>query len=89
MSPCSIGTSVSVAKYIKAPLIDAKRLAQIEFPPTSFTIHSDGIKPSCPGLPRKEPAIRTPRNRSGKICLANPQVDENQSPISPSEVLVK
>ena len=65
IKPCRIGTSVRVAKYIKAPLIEAKKFAQIEFPPTRVTIQRDGINPSCPGLPRNEPATKTPINNKG------------------------
>jgi hypothetical protein len=32
--PWMIGTSVSVAKYMKAPDMEAKKLAAMEFPPT-------------------------------------------------------
>ncbi len=35
-SPCKIGISVSVAKYINAPMKDAEKLAKKEFPPTAF-----------------------------------------------------
>lgn len=37
--PLRIGVSVSVAKYMKAPTIEAKRFAQTEFPPTPLLIH--------------------------------------------------
>jgi len=36
--PCRIGTSVSVAKYIKAPEMAAKKLATREFPLTAASI---------------------------------------------------
>jgi hypothetical protein len=37
--------SVSVAKYIKAPTTDAKRLEKTLLPPTRELIHSEGIIP--------------------------------------------
>ncbi len=45
MSPCSIGISVKVAKYMNAPTIDAKRLENNELPPTNGETHSLGIIP--------------------------------------------
>ena len=48
-NPCRIGTSVNVAKYIKAPATEENKLAPNEFPPTERLIHSDGINPSPPG----------------------------------------
>lgn len=39
INPCSIGTSVKVAKYMNAPKIDAKKLENKEFPPTRDTTH--------------------------------------------------
>ena len=44
-SPCTIGTSVKVAKYIKAPVTEAKKLAKKPFPPTAVAIHLEGIIP--------------------------------------------
>ena len=38
--PCMIGTSVSVAKYMKAPVKLARKLDNREFPPTAHCIHS-------------------------------------------------
>ena len=35
IKPCKIGTSVKVAKYIKAPTIEAKKFDKSELPPTS------------------------------------------------------
>ena len=46
INPCRIGTSVNVAKYIKAPTIEAKKFENNEFPPTRFEIHSFGIIPA-------------------------------------------
>jgi hypothetical protein len=48
MSPCRIGTSVRVAKYISAPDREAKRFAQREFPPTSEAMIDSGIRASWP-----------------------------------------
>ncbi len=71
-SPSRIGTSVKVAKYMKAPTTAAKKLAPTELPPTSLAIHSEGMSPSWPGRPSSSPAAATPARRSGRICLANP-----------------
>ena len=68
-SPCTIGTSVSVAKYMNAPETAANRLEATELPPTRLLIHSDGIIPSCPGRPSRKPATSTPPSSSGTICL--------------------
>jgi len=65
--PCRIGTSVRVAKYINAPKIDAKKFANNELPPTNLPTNLDGIMPSCPTLPRRKPATKTPSNKSGSI----------------------
>jgi len=46
ISPCRIGTSVKVAKYIKAATMDEKKLAKKEFPPTSAVIYLEGMIPS-------------------------------------------
>ena len=34
ISPWRMGTSVNVAKYMKAPATEAKKFEKIEFPPT-------------------------------------------------------
>lgn len=68
ISPCKIGTSVKVAKYINAPTIEAKKFENKLFPPTRVAIHFDGIIPSFPGLPSKKPATKTPPNSKGIIC---------------------
>jgi len=44
IKPWSIGTSVNVAKYIKAPETDAKRLALKLFPPTKLATNFSGIR---------------------------------------------
>ena len=46
MSPSRMGTSVSVAKYMKAPTTDANRFARSVLPPTRLDTHSDGMRPS-------------------------------------------
>ena len=74
ISPCTIGTSVNVAKYIKAPKNEAKRFENIEFPPTIVETHWLGIIPSCKGLPKAKPAINTPMKSSGTICFVKSQV---------------
>ena len=74
INPCSIGTSVSVAKYIKAATIDEMKFAHKEFPPTSAATKREGITPSCPTRPSKNPETSTPPKRSGSICNAKPQV---------------
>ena len=70
-NPCKMGTSVKVAKYIKAPEIAAKKLARSPFPPTSSATNREGMKASCPGRPRKNPAPSTPRKSKGRICRAS------------------
>ena len=45
-SPSRMGTSVRVAKYMKAPDTAANRLAPSELPPTRFAIQPEGISPS-------------------------------------------
>ena len=67
IKPCKIGTSVSVAKYINAATIDEKKLANKEFPPTRAVTKRDGIIPSWPTLPSKNPEARTPPNNKGNI----------------------
>ena len=46
IKPCKIGTSVKVAKYIKAAITEEKKLAKREFPPTIVVIYREGIIPS-------------------------------------------
>ena len=88
-NPCKIGTSVSVAKYIKAPTTEANRLAHNELPPTRLLTHCEGISPSEPGLPNSSPATNTPANKSGMICLAKSQVDRNQLSVSPRVEVIR
>jgi len=87
-SPCSMGISVRVAKYMNAPATDANRFALREFPPTAFVIQREGISPSCSGLPRRKPAISTPAKRRGMICLENISVDDSYSFVSLFPLLV-
>lgn len=86
--PCTIGTSVRVAKYMNAPTIDAKKFENTELPPTIHSIHSLGITPAMvfPSWvePSKKPAVITPKARRGSICLANPQADNVHSLFSSS-----
>ena len=86
--PCRIGTSVRVAKYMKAPTTEAKRFAPKELPPTKPLTQPAGIKPSCPGLPSNNPATSTPAKSSGNICLARSQLERNHSSVSPRVVVV-
>ena len=90
-SPFRMGTSVKVAKYINAPIIEANRFDQIEFPPTKADIQLVGIKPDAKefGLPNKNPAASTPNKSRGTICLVNVQVSLIQSEVSPSLLLSK
>ena len=53
MSPCRMGTSVRVAKYMNAPTTEEKRLARNELPPTDWLTHSEGIKRFVPGSPEQ------------------------------------
>ena len=50
-SPCTMGTSVKVAKYIKAPVKLARKFDRKELPPTAYCIHSLGITPATDVLP--------------------------------------
>jgi len=78
-----MGTSVRVAKYMMAPTTEAKRFALRLFPSTSISTHLDGMIPSCPGLPSKNPGTITPAKRSGRIYFEKPQVDDVHSLSSP------
>src|SRR4030065_2141693 len=73
-----MGTSVRVAKYIKAPTIEAKKLEKTEFPPTRADIHSFGITPAIvfPSWvdPKRNPAATTPRASNGTINFAKSHV---------------
>ena len=60
---------------MNAPTNEARKFGKKEFPPTALLTHSEGMSPSFPGLPRSIPATSTPNNRSGNICLANPQLE--------------
>ena len=84
--PCMIGTSVSVAKYMKAPVKLARKLDNREFPPTAHCIHSLGIMPAREVSswvdPNRKPAVTTPTASSGMICLAKPQDENSQSRFS-------
>ena len=84
IKPCRIGTSVSVAKYMKAPAKAATKLAMKELPPTARLTQTEGISPSCPGRPSRMPEMRTPNSKSGRICLAKPQLSLNHAPVSSS-----
>jgi len=68
---------VRVAKYIKAPTIEAKKFALIELPPTSVATKREGIKPSSPGLPKRRPAKNIPKKSKGNICWVKLQEDSS------------
>ena len=72
--PSTIGTSVKVEKYMKAPSTDANNVDSSELSPTAMFIHSLGIKPLCPGRPNNSPAIKTPAISNGMICFVKSQV---------------
>ena len=82
-NPCTIGTSVSVAKYINAPVKLAKKLDNNEFPPTDHSIQLFGMMPAMEVLscvdPNKKPAVTTPMANNGNICLAKPQAENTHS----------
>src|SRR5512139_3860493 len=59
-SPWTIGTSVSVAKYMNAPSNAAQKLAASELPPTAQATQALGINPSLPGRPSSSPLTSTP-----------------------------
>ena len=85
--PWTMGTSVSVAKYMKAPRKLAQKLDNKELPPTHASIHSGGttpatFAPSCVE-PNKKPAERTPTASNGNICFAKPHEANNHSLFSP------
>ena len=71
ISPCTIGTSVSVAKYINAATTEAKKFAKRLLPPTRVTIHSLGIIPCLvTGPPKRNPANKhtTGKERQYLFC---------------------
>ena len=83
-----IGTSVSVAKYMKAPVNEAKKFERSEFPPTAHSIQRFGttpaiVSPSCVE-PSRNPAVTTPMASRGMICLAKPHDDKAHSRFSAS-----
>lgn len=45
-NPCTIDTSVNVAKYMNAPRNEATKFASNESPPTAMATYVDGISPS-------------------------------------------
>ena len=73
---------------MNAPKNEAQKLDINELPPTAAATHSDGIIPSSPTRPRRNPAISTPKSNNGSICLANVHDELNHSPVSPLSVLV-
>ncbi len=86
IKPYKIGTSVSVAKYMNAPTMDAKKFEKSEFPPTKFATHSFGMIPAIAVSPcvepSKNPAANTPMANNGMICFANPQAEMVHSLLS-------
>ena len=90
INPCTIGTSVNVAKYMNAPEKLAKKFENNEVPPTAHSIHSFGMIPamtvsSCVE-PSRNPAVMTPMANNGMICFANPQADNVHSRFSGSRL---
>ena len=86
--PWTIGTSVNVAKYMKAPVKLAKKFDNNELPPTAHSIQLFGIMPaiavsSCVE-PNRKPAKTTPTANNGNICLANPHEAKAHSLFSSS-----
>lgn len=83
-----IGTSVNVAKYINAPVNDAKKLDKSELPPTAHSIQLFGMTPAMAVLscvePSRKPAVTTPIASNGNICLAKPHEDIAHSLFSSS-----
>ena len=88
INPCRMGTSVRVTQYINAPTTEEKRLAPRELPPTRPLTQLEGIIPSWPGRPSRNPATSTPPIKSGKICLVKSQVARNQLSVCPRVVVV-
>ena len=80
---------MSVAKYINAPKIEAKKFEKSEFPPTRDETHSLGIIPSPSAVPSNKPAIKTPAASRGIICFVKPQVSLNHSCDSPGVIIVR
>ena len=85
-NPCMMGTSVNVAKYMKAPVKLARKFDNSEFPPTAHRIHPLGTTPAIEVSPcvdpNKKPAVTTPTANRGIICFAKPQEDNSQSRFS-------
>ena len=87
-SPWMIGTSVSVAKYMKAPVKLAKKFDSRELPPTAHSIQRFGMIPAMAVWswvdPSRKPAVMTPSASSGRICLAKPHAESAHSRFSAS-----
>jgi hypothetical protein len=84
-SPWTMGISVRVAKYMRAPAKDAIKFERSEFPPRSPAIHALGMRASCPGLPRRKPDTRTPAKRRGSIWREKSLVATTQVFLSSAE----
>lgn len=70
-NPWTIGTSVSVAKYMNAPTIDAKKLANNKFPPTRLTIQVRWYYAFMTRTPRRKPDTSMPPSSKGVICFTS------------------
>ncbi len=86
-SPWTMGTSVSVAKYMNAPMMLDTKFARRLSPPTAVLTQAFGIQPSWSGRPSSNPETRTPPSSNGRICLASVHEAPNHSAGSPSCVL--
>jgi len=59
---------------MKAPEMEARKLALSEFPPTDYATHSDGIIPSCPMRPSSNPHDAGPL--TGQRCVHSQRSSE-------------
>ncbi|MPN25980.1 hypothetical protein SDC9_173402 [bioreactor metagenome] len=87
-NPWIIGTSVRVAKYMKAPTTLAQKLDHTVLPPTAHSIHEFGTTPGIevsPWVePKRNPAVTTPTASKGIICFAKPHAESVHSRLSSS-----
>ncbi len=73
---------------MKAPANEAKKLARKELPPTARPPHPRKSSALVTDLAEQGAGNEHAEKEQGRICLAKPQDEENQSPSSPWSVLV-
>ena len=78
--PCRIGTSVRVAKYMKAPTTEAKRFAPKEFPPTQLLTQPAGLTPLVLAFPATTLQPVRPRKGAAISVWQDPSLRETILP---------